>query len=65
MSKLKIKKDQKVFYKNEQYIVVKVIDFYSVLIQSIKNNNGELVILGYGEKWLGFNSYNKRIKRLG
>lgn len=37
MSKLKIKKNQKVFYQNEQYIIVKVIDFYSVLIQSIKN----------------------------
>lgn len=37
MSKLKIKRNQKVFYKNEQYIIVKVIDFYSVLIQSIKN----------------------------
>ena len=37
MSKLKIKKNQKIFYQNEQYIIVKVIDFYSVLIQSIKN----------------------------
>ncbi len=39
MSKLKIKKNQKVFYKNEQYIIVKIIDFYSVLIQSIKNSD--------------------------
>ena len=37
MSKLKIKKNQKVFYQNEQYIIIKIIDFYSVLIQSIKN----------------------------
>lgn len=37
MSKLKIKKNQKVFYKNEQYIIVKIIDFYSVLIQSIND----------------------------
>ena len=37
MSKLKIKRNQKVFYQNEQYVIVKVIDFYSVLIQSIKN----------------------------
>ena len=37
MSKKKKKKNEKVFYQNEQYIIVKVIDFYSVLIQSIKN----------------------------
>lgn len=45
MSKLKIKKDQKVFYKNEQYMIVKVIDFYSVLIQSIKNPDIKLETL--------------------
>ncbi|WNL26761.1 Mu transposase C-terminal domain-containing protein [Arcobacter cryaerophilus gv. pseudocryaerophilus] len=37
MSKLKIKINEKSFYKNEQYIIVKIIDFYSVRIQSIKN----------------------------
>lgn len=45
MSKLKIKKDQKVFYKNEQYMIVKIIDFYSVLIQSIRNPDIKLETL--------------------
>lgn len=45
MSKLKIKKNQKVFYKNEEHIIVKIIDFYSVLIQSIKNPDIKLEAL--------------------
>ena len=29
------------------------------LEDSIKKNNGELIILGYGHKWEGFNWRNK------
>lgn len=45
MSKLKIKKNEKVFYQNEQYCIVKIIDFYSVRIESIKNPDIKLEVL--------------------
>ena len=45
MSKLKIKKNEKVFYQNEEYIIIKIIDFYSVRIQSIKNPDIKLEVL--------------------
>ena len=45
MSKLKIKKNEKVFYQNEQYFIIKIIDFYSVRIQSIKNPDIKLEVL--------------------
>lgn len=45
MSKLKIKRNEKVFYQNEQYIIVKIIDFYFVLIQSIKNPDTKIEVL--------------------
>ena len=45
MSKLKIKKNEKVFYQNEQYIIIKIIDFYSVRIQSIKNPDTKFEVL--------------------
>ena len=45
MSKLKIKKNEKVFYQNEQCFIIKIIDFYSVRIQSIKNHDIKLEVL--------------------
>ncbi len=43
---------------NNLYIVTVATElkyYMKYLIESIKNNNGELVILGYGEEWKGFN----------
>ena len=35
--------------------------YMDFLIESIKRNNGELIILGLGEKWKGFNWRNKLV----
>lgn len=45
MGRLKIKKNQKVFYNNEEYIVIKAINYYTVLIQSADNQNNQLEVL--------------------
>ena len=37
--------------------------YMKYLIESIKKNNGELKILGYGEKWQGFNWRNLLMKQ--
>ena len=40
-------------------------NYFPYLVESCKRNSSELVILGYGEKWLGFNwKYKKMIEYL-
>lgn len=45
MGRLRIKRNQKIFYENEEYTVLKVIDYYTVLLQSIDNPNNKFEAL--------------------
>lgn len=45
MGRLKLKRNQKVFYENEEYVVLKVINYYTVRIQSTQNPDIKLEVL--------------------
>jgi len=49
---------------NKIYIITVATEikyYMGYLIESVKKNNGELIILGLGEKWQGFNWRNKLV----